>query len=228
MDIYRVTCPPKTGPGVKFVACPSPGIVPKDDYLYRHPDDPSDQGGSWREVLCNYNNTPQNNPDSLLPAWKLYRPLAKPAIYRDLVGRFGIKNTFILSAGWGLISANFLTPCYDITFSTDTNVKKYKRRRDEHGYDDLCLLPEGITDRIVFVGAKSYIRLFCRLTESYKGPRTVFYYSADLPKRGCGNLVRFPAKKRRNWQYECAEALISGELVFDTSTCLWKFGNDWL
>jgi hypothetical protein len=34
-----------------------------------------------------------------------------------LVEKFGIEKVFILSAGWGLIRADFLTPNYDITFS---------------------------------------------------------------------------------------------------------------
>ena len=37
--------------------------------------------------------------------------------YRALVKRFGIDKTYILSAGWGLIPASFLTPYYDITFT---------------------------------------------------------------------------------------------------------------
>lgn len=49
------------------------------------------------EKLLSYNETPANNPLRLLPAYQLY----KNAIYRALVARFGVENTYILSAGRG-------------------------------------------------------------------------------------------------------------------------------
>jgi hypothetical protein len=68
----------------------------------------------------------------LLPAWQLYdRP-----VYRELVHALGAENVFILSAGWGLLSADFLTPNYDITFSK--TAKRYKRRRVRDRYRDFC------------------------------------------------------------------------------------------
>jgi hypothetical protein len=55
------------------------------------------------------------------------------------VKQFGIENTFILSAGWGLIDATFLTPAYDITFSAKAD--NFVRRRKRDAFYDLCLLP---------------------------------------------------------------------------------------
>lgn len=71
----------------------------------------SDTGMSWRQVLLKYNAHPENNPWGLYPACQLYK---KPAFER-LAKKFGMQNVFILSAGWGLISADFLTAMYDIT-----------------------------------------------------------------------------------------------------------------
>ena len=110
----------RNGQPVKFVA--NPKLAPKDRFLYKHPDEVSDQGIPWREVLEHYNKDLHGNPNGLLPAWRLY----KPSIYQRLVDRFGVDNVFILSAGWGLINADFLTPYYDITFSTARNVDTYK------------------------------------------------------------------------------------------------------
>ena len=54
-------------------------------------------------------------------------PARRPSVYRELVHALGAENVFILSAGWGLLSADFLTPNYDITFSA--TAERYKRRR---------------------------------------------------------------------------------------------------
>ena len=84
--------------------------------VYRRPDDVARSGLSWRDELANYNEahgSTQANPLGLLPAWRLYQ---EPT-YEYLVDRLGTGNVFILSAGWGLVSAAFLTPNYDITFT---------------------------------------------------------------------------------------------------------------
>ena len=61
------------------------------------------------------------SPFGLLPAYQLY----ENSTYNRLVDRFGLSNVYILSAGWGLIPADFLTPHYDITFSASADA--YKR-----------------------------------------------------------------------------------------------------
>ncbi|HET7020348.1 MAG TPA: hypothetical protein VFI58_06520, partial [Xanthobacteraceae bacterium] len=88
----------REGKPVVFVANPASAPA-RDSCVYARPDDPSDHGGSWREVLVRYNKASGNNPLSLLPAFELY----EPDTYRALVERFGIDKTYILSAGWGLI-----------------------------------------------------------------------------------------------------------------------------
>lgn len=119
---------------VMFVA--DPRKAPSDkSVIYRRPDDPVRLGLSWRDVLGEYNrkhkDSTSRNPLGLLPAWKLYR---NPA-YGDLVLVFGTENVFILSAGWGLIPADFLTPYYDITFSASAKGENaYKRRHSRPNF----------------------------------------------------------------------------------------------
>ena len=101
-----------SGQPVHFVAHPqkAPNIL---DRIYAHQDDRTRDGSTWRRLVAEYNKNPGNNPLGLYPAFDLY----KRDIYRRLVDKFDLKNVYILSAGWGLIRADFLTPSYDITFS---------------------------------------------------------------------------------------------------------------
>src|SRR6185312_14489468 len=99
--------------------------------------------------------------------------------YGALEKRFGNKRTYILSAGWGLIGASFLTPHYDITFSM--TAEPYKRRRKRDVYGDLRMLPNDTDEPIVFFGGKDYLPLFCELTKGVRGKKTVFYNSGEPP-----------------------------------------------
>ena len=121
---------------VKFVAvakgAPSSGI-----YTYARPDDLSDGQHTWRERLLEYNNEEKSNPLDLLPAYRLYAH----KVYENLVDKFGTSQVFILSAGWGLIASDFLTPDYDITFSNAKNVASYAHRRKSDHYSDVCQIP---------------------------------------------------------------------------------------
>ena len=196
------------GRRVMFVA--DPGLAPRDDgLLYAHPDDASDNGTSWRDVLREYNKDyladPESNPHHLLPAWQLY----SPPTYKLLRDRFREK-LYILSAGWGLIRANFLTPNYDITFSSARNVEKFKRRTRRATYSDFCLAPTVSAEPIVFFGGKNYVPLFCKLTAAATGPRTVYYAGNRPPAPRC--ILRSFGKPFTNWQYQCAAAFASGAL----------------
>ena len=97
---------------ILFVTAPSKA-PPSDRCVYARPDDDAEGNATWRDLLVQYNQTPGNNPFGLLPAIDLY----ENDTYRQLAAKVGRSNTYILSAGWGLISADFLTPAYDITFS---------------------------------------------------------------------------------------------------------------
>lgn len=188
------------GQVVSFLASPAEA-APSWKRIYARPDDASDQGVPWRSLVWDYNKTPRRNPFKLYPAYRLYRNNA----YDTLVQHFGIRNTFILSAGWGLIRADFLTPQYDITFSSAAGIANRRRKNDD--YRDFCMLPDD-GDKVVFFGGKDYLPFFHSLTREFKGKRVVFYnssYSPDVP--GC-TLRRYKTATRTNWHYQCARAFI--------------------
>jgi hypothetical protein len=191
---------------VSFVAHPE-FAPPVADCVYARPDDASDAGGTWRDQLLAFNASPGNNPLGLLPAFELY----ENDIYRALVKQCGIENTYILSAGWGLIDAAFLTPAYDITFSSKAD--KIVRRLKRDTFCDLSLLPVNTTGQVVFFGSKEYVPLFAALTGVLKGDRIVFYNSVTPPSAPGCKLVRFETRTRTNWQYECAAAFLRGNLA---------------
>ena len=193
------------GRPVLFVANPQKA-PPSATHRYARPDEPAGHGKNWRDVLIDYNDQAQSNPLHLRPAYKLY---SNPT-YVLLVQRYGAENVFILSAGWGLINAEYLTPLYDITFSA--SAAPYKRRRKRDHYNDLCLLPTGSGDDLVFFGGKDYLPLFCDLTRDYNGRRFVFYNLAAEPLAPGCTLMRYPTTTRTNWHYSCASAFMAGEL----------------
>jgi len=45
---------------------------PSEVYLYARPDDLTETGKTWRELLVDYNNRAGSNPLNLSPAYKLY------------------------------------------------------------------------------------------------------------------------------------------------------------
>jgi hypothetical protein len=194
------------GSRVSFVARPELG-PPRKGIVYARPDDPSDRGGTWRDALLAYNETPADNPLGLLPAFELYQN----EVYRTLVTRFGLESIYILSAGWGLITAAFLTPVYDITFSA--SAEGHARRRKGDPYRDLCMLPNDAAGPIVFLGSKEYVPLFATLTRTVRSMRTVFYNSSQPPSAPGCVLRRFDTRTRTNWQYKCAAAFIRGDIA---------------
>lgn len=197
------------GKPVIFVA--NPETAPADDaFVYARPDDLSDNGTSWRAVLLKYNEEKHDNPLRLSPAYQLY----EDQTYGRLVKRFGVQNAYILSAGWGLIRAGFLTPCYDITFAYKKG-KTYKLRKKTDLYQDFRMLPDQTREHIVFFGGKAYLPLFIELTSSVRSKKTVFYNSGDVPQAPGCVLRRFPAKKNTNWQYDCANDVIDGKIQLD-------------
>lgn len=205
----------KTQNGRKVLFVADPGTAPPGAFLYARPDDPSDTGPTWRDVLIRYNQSGEGNPLGLARAFELY---INP-VYRRLAEHAGMGNLYILSAGWGLIASSFLTPKYDITFSAIVKKKApYKLRRKKDRYADLCMLPPETDQPIVFFGSKDYAPLFASLTANMRVPKTVFYNSAQTPRLpGCVS-VRFPATSNRNWQYECANAFLEGQLTVPFET----------
>ena len=192
------------GKPVLFVADPATAPL-RSEVKYQRPDDVASSGLSWRDELVKYNKTYRDtgaNPLGLLPAWRLYENSA----YGHLVNQLGEDKVFILSAGWGLIPAPFLTPDYDITFSG--NAEAYKRRRKQDRYADFSMLPRDSSHPIHFVGGKSYVSLFFRLTAE-TGAERIIHYVGDYPPPPAPNcrFRRFETTRRTNWHYECAMKL---------------------
>jgi len=197
------------GKPVLFVA--NPALAPHSEAcIYARPDDPAGHGLTWRDLLVEYNNEYKHtgaNRLGLLPAYRLY----EQQIYRQLVDRFGVSNVFIMSAGWGLISADFLIPKYDITFST--GAEKYKRRLKRDRYNDFRMLPDDGNEEIVFFGGRDYLALYCNLTREYRGRRFVFYNSVSPPEAPGCKLIRYPTTIRTNWHYACAKDFMNGKIT---------------
>jgi len=192
------------GKRMLFVARPQ--FAPNNSNLiYAHPDEVSDDGRTWRERLLDYTaRHTQDNPLNLLPAYQLYTNIA----YAALVHEFGIENIYILSAGWGLIRANFLTPTYDITFSSTKN--KWIKRSPKIAFSDFNMLKDD-GDHIVFIGGKSYQPMFCQLLQNYGCRKSIIYNSVTPPDLVRGfEAVLYETSTRTNWHYKFATALVEG------------------
>jgi hypothetical protein len=203
-----------SGKPVTFVADARAAALADPANEYARPDDPSDTGASWRQMLKEYNAKynpdysadSKNNPLGLYPAYRLY----KNPIYDELVARFCLQKVYILSAGWGFIRAGFLTPYYDITFNRSSD-KPYRRRPTDH-YEDFSILPRDAKEDILFFGGRDYVALFIKLTDSIGSKKTVFYNSADAPDAIGYTFVKCPTTARTNWHYGCARKFLQGKI----------------
>jgi hypothetical protein len=192
------------GREVLFVA--SPADAPKQpDCVYARPDDLAGAGQTWRQFVSDYNQRAEN-PLALLPAYQLY----ENPVYQRLVTKFGISNVLVLSAGWGLVNAEFLLPDYDITFSA--SAPSFKRRRKSDVYKDFVMLPQS-PDCIAFIGGKDYLPLFVSLSKDVAAQKIVFFNSSTAPSLPPGYVaLRYLTTTRTNWHYGCANDLIYGHL----------------
>jgi len=192
----------RDGRRVLFVADPSqapdePGVC------HARPDAISNFCATWRKLVLGYNENPRHNPLGLLPAYALY----PDEIYARLVEQLGPNKVYILSAGWGMIKASFLTPNYDITFAADA--EPFRRRKSTDGYADFCMLPAHSDEELYFFGGEDYVPLFCRLTAAYPGRRIVFHESVNPPAAPGCTVRRFESGSATNWHHECATAVLA-------------------
>lgn len=192
------------GEKVFFVA--NSGIVPSAEHtILVHPDDVAHEGLSWRQHLVAYNER-DDNQFRLATAGELY----ENSVYSGLVSALGAERVFILSAGWGLLRSDFLTPQYDITFSSSVRRQQpWKYRSHSDRYDDFRQLPDTTSEPVVFLGGKDYVSLFCDLTRDVQAERTIFYNSQNPPRAPACNLQLFETRTRTNWHYECARSLLA-------------------
>jgi len=198
----------RDGRDVMFIADPTAAPA-EPDVVYARPDDASDQGPSWRELLVDYNKDPGDNPLGLLPSYRLYMN----SVYSALADRVGVANLYILSAGWGMLPATFLTPDYDITFSRDAD--PWKRRGKRHRYADFPM-PNDSDETLLFFGSNSYLPLYAELTANWNGPRLALYNASQMPAVEGVQLIRFETSTRTNWQYEPVRAFLLGHLDVPT------------
>ena len=201
----------RTPDGKKVLFVNDPRDAPaREGCVHAHPDGTTDTGHTWREKLRAFNQSRGDNPLGLLPAWRLY----KDNIYSRLAHEHGVENLYILSAGWGLIAADFLTPCYDITFSRAKNVEPWKRRKADTRYNDFNMLPEESEGPIVFFVSKKYAPLARELTRSHKARKIMYYKSVTEPQASGCEVIKYETRKRTNWHYECAKAFLDGAIGF--------------
>ena len=204
------------GKPVEFVA--HPALMEKSrvdpSLVYACPDAQSSFGGTWREKLAEYNEEYRctgSNPNGLLPAYQLY----KNRIYRDLVENCQPENVFILSAGWGLIRSDFLTPQYDITFSSLAPIAERRDYDNDTCFRDfnaLANIQGPVEWPIVCIAGRDYQPLFRDLAEPIDCEKLVFFVTNDPPDiPGC-RPVRYSGKGGTNWQYRCARDLIDRKL----------------
>jgi hypothetical protein len=188
---------------------------PNADHLHcAHPDFECTNGVTWRDTLAQYNQQNGfNNPQHLSQAYELYRPAA----YSNLVAEFGVKNVYILSAGWGLIRADYLIPDYDITFSA--NAEPHQRRRSNDYYNDFNHLA-GNTEPLIFLGGISYQPLLFQLTQQLDCDIRLVFRAAKtpaLPKNAKARYMTryFDTPQLINWHYAAGNALIQNHRLFD-------------
>jgi len=195
----------QNGELIKFVAHPEL-CKPISSIKFQKPDDCDQAGVTWRNKLVEYNSIHYEvNPLKLLKAYQLY----KKSIYTELVEHFGIENVYILSAGWGLVRADFLLPDYDITFSA--SAERSKRRLKSEQYQDLALMSTNKGDEIVFLGGKDYQHLFVKLTSHLPARKVIVYNALKQPKFKNVEYVIYNVKQKTNWHYSCAKEIINGD-----------------
>lgn len=183
---------------VKFVAhpefCESTG-----DLLFAHPDDQiPGKPKTWRDLVMD-----QSAMKTCLGATDLY----EPPIYGELANELGTENTFILSAGWGLVRGDFRLPYYDITFTTQ-GVDKSKRRGKKDQFNDFNQLPNSEDDCVLFSG-KAYLPLIYKLTAKYPGMRVCYYKSENIVRDSGIEYCYFETNRRTNWHYDAAKCFLA-------------------
>ena len=193
----------QNGKPVKFVAHPELCDT-SQPFIFCRPDDYLPRSNiSWRQYLKSYNRQGTNSA-GLSRAADLY----KPEIYRLLADLFGLENTYILSAGWGLVRASFLIPDCDITFSRRAG-SSYRRTEIDEYNDFNQLLRDGSVSRnddIYFFGGRDYLPLLYKLTRFLPEKKVVYYQSAEIPREEdlSYEYIRYHTKQRSNWHHACA------------------------
>lgn len=202
--------------GIPVMFVDNSQLAPKSRYLrYVSPNCYYDDTMTFRDKLSSYNDRFESdgyNPFNLLPAYKLF----KNPIYRDLVEseKYGKDGVYIFSAPWGIVRADYLLPMYDLTFSSNQTVEEYMRRGQDDTYNnrDFNHLDNNSDDTLNFIGIRSYIRPFRRLTRNYRGKRMVYFKAQGSRKLSRDVVfVRCGVKGTQNWHYQCARKKLNSQ-----------------
>ncbi len=207
------------GKPIKLVSDPDKKCDKSDSFEYYRPDSEIVNNQiTWRDIveLCNKKD---QQPYGLLKAVFLYKPRNNPHIYRDIANfpdLCGLKNFFILSAGWGLVRGDYFLPSYDITFNKEAlpcSQRDYKKDRGKfHDFNHLkeCKINEH--ENIYFFGAKDYLPFYYDLTKDISG-RKVIYYKSEKTKKEKGYVyIKYDKKINTNWHYSCVKDFIAGQI----------------
>ncbi len=187
---------------------------------YVEPDDRCGENHmTWREKLSLYNESGKN-PDGLSRAADLYTPKQEPFrdLYRLLADGFGWDSVFILSAGWGLIRADFWTPDYNITFSPPAKKEKpwaWRDPKDRKWLDFNHLQNAGVAEgeSIHFFGGNHYLDKFCIFVRAVPG-RKVIHHKGELKGRSTpGTDFEYDRYKgpegNRTWHYRAVKEFLA-------------------
>lgn len=167
-----------------------------------HPDEKIPNSAiSWRVYLEKH-----QKDKNLLMAYKLYSRKE----YNCLYERFKT-SLYILSAGWGLVGAEFKLPYYDITFSSKSG--SLNKRDKITDFKDFNQLNISDNEDIVFIGTPNYIPLFINLTKNLSNRKIIYWKSKTLKKIKVNDTFHyryFQTKTNTNWQYELAREIVRG------------------
>ena len=210
------------GRRVEILAHPAgmPESKRNPNIVYACPDEASGYGMSWRQKLEEYNQQyclNGENPWCLLPASKLYIP-RKPysSIYQRLVEKFRPENVYILSAGWGLIGSNFLTPNYNVTFAGQEPANKRRGEDAFRDFNHLTLHAGGTEGPIAFIGSAGYVRQFFKFTETFGCRKTVLHVGRQPSLPRDYTPCRYISDgSNYTWVYQCAGDLIDGKIAIE-------------
>ena len=197
------------GKKVKFVSHPDSESceVTPEIHLFRPDDMVPDHITTWRQYLSDYNKR-KDNPDCLLKAGDLYQDNT----YRILIDKFGWENTYILSAGWGLIKSDFLLPYYDITFSHlgDKCARRHKNDIFED-YNQLLSEPLNNDEVYIFVGLE-YLPLLYKLTQNIPIKKYIFHKAEFITRKPDFEYIYYNTNRVTNWHYSCAQDFVDGKI----------------
>ena len=129
------------------------------------------------------------------------------------------KKNFILSAGWGLIKADFLAPDYDITFSSQADAWKRRNKRDVfRDFAQMTQAELSVSEPIYFFGGKDYLPLYYKLTRTLAARKVIYFVAAT--SRGSNLLYKRYHPGERTGITGVPEISLQGRLINERSTAL--------